>query len=93
MTRCPYDSEYFEGFWDYWWNLADVMVCAPSSCQLCQSMRRWQVMVLCVLATLYYLLMHDTRRGGLEAEEAIIADEVGVAQPNTCTYVYFVVRY
>jgi len=47
------------GFWDYWWNLADVMV-----------------MVLCVLATLYYLLMHDTRRGGLEAEEAIIADEV-----------------
>lgn len=47
------------GFWDYWWNLADVTV-----------------MGLCVVATLYYLLMHDTRRGGLGAEEAIMADEV-----------------
>ena len=32
-------------------------------------------MLLCVLATLYYLLMHDTKERE-EAEEAIIADEM-----------------
>ena len=32
-------------------------------------------MLLCVLATLYYLLMHDTKERE-DAEEAIIADEM-----------------
>ena len=46
-----------------------------------------QVMLLCVLTTLYYLLMHDVRgqkttEWGEEAEEAIIADEAPKCKCN-----------